>query len=88
MNGLALALLSLIVLLVGLLYFMHNYRPHNYELEPRIEYIPLKEVYKPWGRYGYAPDWRQQQWQHEERNSGTISGSDDAGKDVIVKWKY
>lgn len=84
MNGLALALLSLIVLLVGLLYFMHNYRPHNYEMEPRIEYIPLKEVYRPWGRYGYTPDWRQ----HEERNSGKISGSDDAGKDVIVKWKY
>jgi len=86
MNGLALAILSLIVLLVGLLYFMHNYRPHNYELEPRIEYIPLKEVYRPWGRYGYTPDWRQ----HEE---GKMSGSYDAGKDkkgrdVIVDWKY
>ncbi len=81
MNGLALTLLSLIVLLVGLLYFMHNYRPHNYELEPRIEYIPLKEVYKPWGQYGYAPDWR-------GKEQGTISGSDDAGKDVFVKWKY
>ncbi len=82
MNGIALALLSLIVLLVGLLYFMHNYKPHNYELEPRIEYIPLSEVYRPWGQYGYTPDWR---GKHEK---GTISGSDNAGKNVIVNWKY
>jgi hypothetical protein len=85
MNGAALALLTLIVLLVGLLYLMNGSRSRGVrELEPQIEYIPLKEVYKPWGRYGYAPDWRE----HERMQGNKKSGSFTVNDNMIVDWKY